>query len=185
MKGKDLIRTGRFLSLVLRHEPSAAELELDANGWANVSDLLGFLQKKQAFTLEDLMTIVATDNKQRFAFNQDMSKIRANQGHSISVDLELPTSEPPEKLYHGTATKYLNKIYVEGLQSMNRQFVHLSNDIETAITVAKRHGKPYIFEIEAKRMYDDGYTFYLSQNNVWLTDNVPTRYMRPIITINQ
>ena len=118
-------------------------------------------------------------NKQekRYSFNENKSKIRANQGHSINVDVELKPKEPPKILYHGTATRFSDSIKKQGLIPKGRLHVHLSRDVETAITVGKRHGKPIIFQVDCEAMLSDGYTFYLSENNVWLTDNVPCRYL--------
>ena len=126
--------------------------------------------------METLEDIVATDNKQRYSFNEDKSLIRANQGHSIPVDVELKENEPPEFLYHGTATRFLNSILNDGLKPMSRLYVHLSKDIETAWKVGKRHGDPVILKINSRDMYKDGYKFYLSENGVWLTEKVDAKY---------
>ena len=128
-------------------------------------------------SLDDLKKIVASNNKQRFRFNDDFTKIRANQGHSISVDVELNEVRPPVVLYHGTATKFLESIKHNGLIAKNRLHVHLSADKETAIKVGGRHGKPIVLTVNSAKMYEDGFIFYLSENNVWLTVSVPINYI--------
>lgn len=166
-----------FISLVLRHKPNAANIVLDEHGWANVEELLnGINETGRKIDMDILEKIVATDNKQRYSFNQDKTLIRANQGHSIPVDVELKEQEPPEFLYHGTATRFLDDIFDDGLKSMSRLYVHLSKDIETALKVGKRHGDPVVLEIYSGDMYKDGYKFYLSENGVWLTKKVDVKY---------
>lgn len=179
MEEREKIRTSRFLSLVLRHKPQEASVTLDANGWADVKELLrGVNERGRSLTLEQLQDIAATDDKKRYMFSEDGRKIRACQGHSIDVDVELKTATPPEFLYHGTAKRFVDAIFREGLISRSRQYVHLSFDEETAQKVGARHGKPYIFLVEAKKMEEDGFTFYLSENGVWLTKTVPPKYLR-------
>ncbi len=181
MEKKKENRISKFLSLMLRHQPEIAGITLDNEGWTEVNPLISKLNEKYgAFTLEDLQDIVATNSKQRFAFNEDQKKIRANQGHSIEVDLNLSSKLPPNHLYHGTAEKHLGLIHASGLKKMNRTHVHLSADMETAAQVGKRHGKLYIFKVEAQRMAEDGYDFFLSNNGVWLTDHVPVDYLSDI-----
>ena len=136
--------------------------------------------KTQYIDMAMLEKIVATDNKQRYAFNEDKILIRANQGHSIPVDVELPETKPPVILYHGTVEKYVKEIDEQGLIPKSRLYVHLSGDEATAKTVGSRHGKPVIYEIHASEMYNDGYVFYLSVNGVWLTKSVPTKYMKKL-----
>lgn len=171
-----------FISLVLRHRPDAAGITLDEHGWANVEELLnGINDTGRRIDAKILDEIVATDNKQRYSFNQDKTLIRANQGHSIAVDVELKEQEPPEFLYHGTAVRFLDDILDGGLKPMNRLYVHLSKDIETALKVGKRHGDPVILKIYCGDMYDDGYKFYLSENGVWLTKKVDVKYFEEII----
>lgn len=170
-----------FISLILRHKPDAANITLDEHGWANVDDLLnGINDTGRKIDMEILEEIVATDNKQRYSFNQDKTLIRANQGHSISVDVELKEQEPPEFLYHGTATRFLDDIMNEGLKPMSRLYVHLSKDVEIAFKVGKRHGKTVILKIHSGSMYENGYKFYLSENGVWLTEKVNTEYFEVI-----
>ena len=148
--------------------------------WANVSELIDGISKTQYIDMAMLEKIVATDNKQRYAFNEDKTLIRANQGHSIPVDVELPETKPPVILYHGTGEKYVKAIDEQGLIPKSRLYVHLSGDEATAKTVGSRHGKPVIYEIHASEMYNDGYVFYLSVNGVWLTKSVPTKYMKKL-----
>ncbi len=171
------VRLGRFLSLVLRHDPHAAGITLDEHGWADVNALLAGVnrtgRKIDLFTLE---RIVRENNKQRYSFNEDHTKIRANQGHSISVDVELREVEPPKYLYHGTASRFLPAIQAEGIRRMSRQYVHLSGDFETAMAVGKRHGIPVVITIDAAAMARDGVTFYRSENGVWLCEHVEPKY---------
>jgi putative RNA 2'-phosphotransferase len=169
---------GKFLSLILRHSPETIGLQLDENGWADVDELLSkSAQHRRAFSKQDLMEIVATNDKQRYAFNETQTKIRANQGHSIQVELQLQPAEPPECLYHGTVAKFMGAIRKEGLLKMSRQHVHLSADITTAEKVGSRRGVPVILRIRSGQMYRDGIVFYLSDNGVWLTDHVDAKYI--------
>ena len=176
----DLIKTSRFISLILRHKPEAIGISLDEHGWANVGDLLDGISKTQYIDMAILEKIVTTDNKQRYSFNEDKTLIRANQGHSIPVDVELPEKKPPIILYHGTGEKYVRSIYEQGLISKSRLYVHLSGDEGTAKMVGSRHGKPVVYEIYASEMYNDGYVFYQSVNGVWLTKSVPAKYMKKL-----
>lgn len=167
-----------FISLVLRHKPDAAGIQLDEHGWANVDELIeGISNTGRTIDINILEEIVRTDNKQRYSFNEDKTLIRANQGHSISVDVELEEKQPSQYLYHGTADRFLDSILSEGLKSMSRLYVHLSNDKETAMKVGKRHGKPVVLKIKAGEMWKDGIKFYLSQNGVWLTRFVDKKYI--------
>jgi len=178
MTPKTQIRASRKLSLVLRHKPEAIGLELDARGWADVKSLLRKMSASGTnLTLADLEEIVAQNDKKRFAFSPDGRKIRASQGHSIDVDLQLESLTPPAKLFHGTATTSVDSILATGLQSRSRQHVHLSLDLETATKVGARHGKPVILTIDAAAMHAAGYKFYCSANNVWLTNEVPKEYI--------
>ncbi len=174
---KKLDKLSVFISLVLRHKPETAGITLDEHGWANVEELLrGINETGRKINMEILENIVATDNKQRYSFNEDKTLIRANQGHSIPVDVGLKEQNPPEILYHGTATRFLNSILNDGLKPMSRLYVHLSKDIETAWKVGKRHGDPVILKINSRDMYKDGYKFYLSENGVWLIEKVDAKY---------
>lgn len=178
MNEKNIKDTSKFLSLVLRHSPETIAISLDENGWANVNELITQCNKhKKQLNIDLLQIVVDTNDKKRFAFNEDKTKIRASQGHSISVELELKEVEPLHFLYHGTVDKFIQSIKNEGIQKMSRQHVHLSKDRETAIKVGSRRGKPIILSINAPKMYQDGFKFYLSENNVWLTDIVPTEYI--------
>ncbi|MCH2235601.1 MAG: RNA 2'-phosphotransferase [Crocinitomicaceae bacterium] len=171
-------RISKLMSLILRHNPGVINASLDENGWLDVDDLiLGIKSKGLEITREILEKVVETNNKKRFSFSLDGTKIRANQGHSIDVDIELKPTSPPEFLYHGTVEKYLDAIKSEGLKKMNRQHVHLSKDIDTAENVGGRRGKPVILTVNTGQMEDAGYTFYLSENKVWLTDHVPLEFI--------
>lgn len=176
---KTHIKLSKYLSLVLRHKPEALGITLDTNGWTDVKVLLEKMNSTgKKIGIDTLKTIVETNNKKRFTFNEDFTLIRANQGHSIEVDLGFKPKTPPEILYHGTGDKNVESILKEGLHKRNRQHVHLSKDVETARNVGQRHGKPVIFEIQTEDMLRDGFEFYESKNGVWLTDAVPVKYIR-------
>ena len=172
-----LTDTSKFLSLILRHKPQVIGISLDEHGWANVEELIAGISKTREFNMEILQEIVQSDKKQRYSFNNDMTVIRANQGHSIPVDVELDIVTPPEILWHGTGAKYVSSIDEIGLISKSRLYVHLSEDTKTAEQVGKRHGKPVIYKVMAGKMQKDGYTFYRSKNEVWLTKEVPVQYL--------
>lgn len=174
----NLTKVSQFISLILRHKPETIGIKLDKHGYAQVSELVaGVKHKYPEFNKDILVQIVETDEKQRYSFKDNGKLIRANQGHSIPVDLELKAQKPPELLFHGTSTKYLDSILKEGLIPKSRQYVHLSKDVDTAHTVGLRHGAcTVILVVSAEQMYKDGYKFYLSDNGVWLTDTVPTKY---------
>ena len=168
----------RYISLILRHKPEVIGITIDEHGWANVEELIqGIAKNNPGFNKEFLEEIVRTDNKQRYSFNDDKTLIRANQGHSIPVDVELEEKEPPKILYHGTGEKYIASIDQNGLIPKSRLYVHLSKDVETAKAVGKRHGKEVVYSINSEQMYKDGYKFYLSKNGVWLTKRVPVKYL--------
>lgn len=178
MNDKQIKNTSKFLSLILRHSPQTIGLQLDENGWADVDELIKNSAKhRQHFTKGELEEIVAQNDKQRFAFNETHTKIRASQGHSIDVELNLVAQQPPEFLYHGTVAKFIDSIKKEGLQKMSRQHVHLSKDMDTAYRVGSRRGQPIILSIRSGDMYRDGHVFNLSDNGVWLTDQVPVTYI--------
>ncbi|WP_316635876.1 RNA 2'-phosphotransferase [uncultured Flavobacterium sp.] len=178
MNEKTTKTVSKFLSLVLRHSPEKIGLKLDENGWADVAELIEKCNKKgNRLDLELLDYVVENNDKKRFAFSEDKTKIRASQGHSISVELNLDEAEPSEFLYHGTVGKFLESIKKEGLQKMSRQHVHLSKDLETAIKVGSRRGAAQILTVRSGAMHRDGFKFYLSENNVWLTDEVPVKYI--------
>lgn len=172
-------KISKFLSLVLRHKPEIINLNLDENGWTSVDELITKSKRDsyEGFTFEELEEIVETNDKKRFIFNEDKTRIRANQGHSIDIDLALKPQHPPEFLYHGTAQKNVDSILKNGIEKRNRQHVHLSLDKETATKVGMRHGKPIILTIGTGKMFEDGVLFYLSENGVWLTDFVDAQYI--------
>ena len=169
--------TSKFIALVLRHKPEEIGISLDEHGWANVDELIAGIAKTQPFDMAMLEEIVSSDDKQRYSFNEDKTLIRANQGHSIPVDVELEKKIPPEILYHGTGEKYVESIERQGLIPKSRLYVHLSADYETAVKVGSRHGKPVVYTVAAGEMQKDGYVFYQSVNGVWLTKNVPMEYL--------
>ena len=169
---------GRFLSLVLRHNPQAAYVQIDAHGLVEVDALLkGCCRAGKSLDRETLERIVQENNKQRYSFNEDHRKIRANQGHSLPVDVELRSAKPPAILYHGTAARFLDSILSQGITRQSRQFVHLSSDSETARQVGSRHGNPVVLHIDAAAMEHNGIPFYLSQNGVWLCKQISTAYI--------
>jgi len=175
MNRDNIKKVSKFLSLLLRHKPETIGLKLDKNGWADIDELIE-KSKKIKLTRALIDEVVADNDKQRFIIEGD--KIRANQGHSIKVDMEFKAVTPPDTLFHGTATRFLESIMETGLSKQKRQHVHLSKNIETATAVGKRHGKVVILEVDAKNMSEEGYEFYLSENGVWLTDNVPVNYLK-------
>ena len=170
----DLTKTSRFISLILRHKPETIGIKLDEHGWANVDELL----KGVNIDFETLEKIVREDEKGRYSFNEDKTKIRANQGHSVNVDVELEEKIPPDVLYHGTGQKYVDSINKIGLIPKTRLYVHMTEDLEVAKITGERHGKLAIYEIDAKQMAKDAIKFYLSVNNVWLTKNVDVKYLK-------
>lgn len=172
-----LKETSKFISLILRHKPETIGITLDEHGWANVDELIAGIAKTHPIDMAILDQIVAEDEKQRYSFNEDKTLIRANQGHSIPVDVELEEKQPPEILYHGTGEKYVSSINEQGLIPKSRLYVHLSGDEETARKVGQRHGKPVIYKVKSGEMYNDGYKFFRSVNGVWLTKSVPVKYL--------
>jgi putative RNA 2'-phosphotransferase len=178
---KNLENIGKFLSLILRHQPQTVGIQLDKHGWANIEELLeGMSNHGQPVDMQTLEYIVANNDKKRYSFNDDKTLIRANQGHSIHVDVELEEKEPPEYLYHGTSEKYVSSIEKIGLLPKSRLYVHLSKEFSTAENVGKRHGSPVVYKILSGEMHKDGYNFYLSVNGVWLTKQVPVKYLQKI-----
>ncbi len=168
----------KFLSLILRHDPGKIGLALDDQGWADVQIVLAKLQKQfSGLDLNLLQEIVSSNDKQRFAFNEDHTKIRANQGHSVPINLNYTPKQPPELLYHGTVDKFIEAIKEKGLLKMSRHHVHLSEELDTASAVGARRGKPIILTVRAGEMYSDGIQFFQSDNQVWLTDHVPAKYL--------
>ena len=173
----------RYIALLLRHHPEKAGLCLDEHGWVEVEALIqGVRRRYPEVNRAVLDEIVARDSKQRYAYNQDKTCIRANQGHSIPVDVELKQALPPAILYHGTGEKYVESIQKIGLIPKSRLYVHLSTDIQTAIQVGKRHGQPVVYQIDTQQMIHDGFIFYISANHIWLTKAVPVQYLKIIET---
>jgi putative RNA 2'-phosphotransferase len=175
---KQATHFSKLLSYILRHKPGEYEIVLDENGYTNVDELINKLNTQtENINFEILQYIVDTNDKKRFAFNEDLTKIRASQGHSVDVELGYTEKQPPAILYHGTVEKFLTSILAEGLQKMQRHHVHLSADRATAIKVGERRGKPIILAIKADEMFTAGYKFFLSDNDVWLTDHVPVQFI--------
>lgn len=177
---KQINKISKFLSFVLRHKPEAIGLALDANGWANLDELIDRANAsgEVSYLNRDLiLEVVNTSDKKRFIIADNGQQIRANQGHSVDIDLQLKPTVPPEILYHGTATRFLDSILEKGLMPQQRQHVHLSMDIETASAVGQRYGKPIILKIKALLMHEQGFQFYRSENGVWLTERVPNTYI--------
>lgn len=171
----------KYMSLILRHKPETIGITLDEHGWANVDELIEGIAKNKHFNMDILELIVRTDSKQRYSFNEDKTLIRANQGHSINVDVELAEKEPPKELWHGTGEKFVASIDEQGLIPKSRLYVHLSKDEETAVKVGARHGKPVLYRVATGQMYKDGYKFFISANGVWLTKEVPVKYLEKVI----
>ena len=169
--------TSKFISLILRHKPQTIGITLDEHGWANVEELIRGVSKTHPLDMKLLEQIVAEDEKQRYSFNEDKTLIRANQGHSVPVDVELEEKVPPEVLYHGTGEKFVADIDKQGLIPKSRLYVHLSADTETAKKVGVRHGKPVIYRVKSKAMNESGIKFYRSVNGVWLVKEVPLKYL--------
>lgn len=170
----DLKRKSRFLSLLLRHKPETLNLTMDKEGWVDVEELL----EKMKISMEELEEIVETNNKKRFGFDEDKTRIKAYQGHSLTdVEVRMKELPPPIPLYHGTGQKNVDKINKGGILKMNRNHVHLSDQVQTATDVGSRHGKPFVFIIDTKRMYEDGIKFYRSDNGVWLTEDIDPKYL--------
>lgn len=169
----------KFLSLVLRHEPEAIGLTLDANGWTGIEDLVERARAHgKHISVADVLRVTAASDKKRFTLSADGVKIRAAQGHSVTVELGLSPVTPPDILFHGTATRFVAPIQAEGLKPQSRQQVHLSLDEDTAVKVGQRHGKPVVFHVEAGRMHAEGHLFFRADNGVWLTDTVPPGFLR-------
>ncbi len=173
------VRVSKFLSKFLRHDPAGLGLTLEPGGWVLVDDLLaGCARKGMRLSWKDLEEIVESSDKQRFSFDDTGERIRANQGHSVPVDLQLPPVAPPAVLYHGTAEHVVETVLRTGLQKMSRHHVHLSADVPTARKVGSRHGKPVVLVVDAEAMSRAGILFYRSANGVWLVDEVPPQYLR-------
>lgn len=175
------LKISKFMSLVLRHKPEEINAIITDEGYISTDVLIKGINRKfnLNITLKDIERIVVEDDKQRYSFNFDKSKIKANQGHSLkNINLNLKSMEPPKVLYHGTSTNVAANIKRDGICKMKRQYVHLSKDIDTATKVGSRHGDVLIFIVDSERMHNDNYKFYLSENNVWLTDYVSPEYIK-------
>ncbi len=175
---QSLIRTSKFLSLILRHQPELIRLSLDEHGWADIGELLDAAKASgRHITRELLLRVVQENDKKRFAISEDGTKIRASQGHSIEVDLQYAPQVPPERLYHGTATRFLDSIREKGLLKMERHHVHLSGETAVTAPVGARHGNPALLIIRAGDMHRAGHVFYRSANGVWLVEHVPPQFI--------
>lgn len=180
MNKSEQTKISKFLSYVLRHKPDAIGLQLDSNGWADIDELINKANDSgelKALSIEQLKEVVAGSDKKRFIISAEDNKIRANQGHSIKIDLQLKEVTPPETLYHGTAERFIESIGKDGLKPGERHHVHLSADIDTAKAVGQRYGKPVILKIKALMMHQQGFKFFQSENGVWLTDMVPVEFI--------
>lgn len=179
MNEKHLIKVSKYLSKHLRHQPERIGLTLEDGGWIKVDDLLKACAKNNfPVAPDELKEVVEKNDKKRFSFDASGEKIRANQGHSVEVDLQLKKQTPPARLFHGTATRNASMIREHGLLKMARHHVHLSADTETARTVGMRHGKPLIFEVDTSAMLENGFEFFVSENGVWLVESVPPEFLK-------
>lgn len=178
MTDKETKQASKFLSLILRHEPERVGLTLGEGGWVGVDELLAAVNRHGTpLNLDQLKHIVATSDKKRFAFSEDGRRIRANQGHSVEVDLQYEPQTPPEVLYHGTAMRFLESIRRDGLSRMERHDVHLSAETKMTMQVGGRHGKPVLLIIRAGEMHRAGHVFRCSANGVWLVPQVPPQFI--------
>jgi putative RNA 2'-phosphotransferase len=186
MNNSRLVKISKYLSKHLRHTPERIGLKLAPGGWVSVDDLLAAC-KKYSFPINhaELNEVVKSNDKKRFSFNSTGTLIRANQGHSVEVDLQLEPVVPPDELYHGTAHQSVESILDQGLCKMSRHHVHLSRDVATAHKVGSRHGRPIVLAVDAAAMHKAGYTFYCSENGVWLVDQVPPEYLHPTLNENR
>lgn len=184
MKNKKHSDLSKLLSYLLRHNPESIGLKLNNAGWADVNELvLKINNSGKSINIDKLNNVVKYCDKNRFSFNENRTSIRANQGHSIEVNLGYQLSLPPDILYHGTGNKNEESILNSGILKMKRQHVHLSDSIKTAINVGTRHGKPIVFQIKSQKMNSEGYTFYKSENDIWLTNEVPVKYLKRLLLI--
>ena len=179
MDEKSLVKISKYLSKHLRHQPERLGLQMEAGGWVNVEDLLAACRRNNfPISLDELTEVVERNDKRRFSFDETGTKIRANQGHSVEVDLQLKPSAPPDVLFHGTNKKNVSVILKHGLLKMARHHVHLSTDEKTARSVGGRRGKPVIFAVDAAAMRGEDYEFFVSANGVWLVETVPPKFLR-------
>ncbi len=173
----DLKKISKYLSFILRHQPGSIGLELSDEGWANIKELIGKTRKFK-LTKELIDTVVETNDKKRFLVSDDGLRIKANQGHSIKVKLELEPMTPPDVLLHGTAERFLDSIFEQGLTKQQRHHVHLSETQKTALSVGARYGRPVLLKIDSKQMHEDGFEFFKTENGVWLVERVPVMYLK-------
>lgn len=175
---RNMVTISKFLSKHLRHDPEALGLTLQPGGWVSVDELLAGCQRHQfPISYDELIECVETSDKQRFSFDDTGDRIRANQGHSVAVDLQLEQQQPPHILFHGTVERFMPSILAEGLKKGKRHHVHLSPDVATARKVGSRRGKPVILQVNAGAMHERGLAFFLSVNGVWLTERVPPDFL--------
>jgi putative RNA 2'-phosphotransferase len=179
---KNKQKVGRFLSLVLRHDPASIGLKLDSQGWAKIDDLLAGLKKNSKILSRDGLQTIVEQSKQRFFFSEDGDSIRASQGHSVDIDIKLTAESPPELLYHSTCSRFMDSIESKGLSKMSRQHVQLCGDVRIAHEVGRKHRKPIILEIAARLMESHRFQFFKSEDGVWLTETVPPDYLNGQIT---
>lgn len=176
---KDKVQISRFLSYILRHSPESIGLSLDEQGWGEISQLILLAQKKGTqLTLELINDVVKTNDKKRFAISENGLFIRAVQGHSLKTTVDYQAITPPKILYHGTATRFIDSIFNQGLIPNGRQYVHLSQDYKTAVNVGNRHGKAVVLIVDSEKMFSEGFEFYQTDNGVWLTLSVPVKYLK-------
>jgi len=176
---KTQTKLSKFLSLVLRHKPETIGIQLAEDGWTETAILVQKMNDYgKVIDMQTLSFVVENNAKKRFSFNEDKSKIRANQGHSVDVELGYTKKDPPDILFHGTAQKNIESIFKIGLEKRNRHHVHLSKAIDTAVKVGQRHGKPVVLKVLAKEMNEAGYVFFESDNGVWLTESIPAKYIK-------
>lgn len=178
MNEKQRTKISKNMSLLLRHRPELGNLTLDEQGWVDINDLIAGLARRGIKTSPNqVMEVIAINDKQRFAWDEEKNRVRANQGHSVNVELDLPVQEPPPLLYHGTVERFLPSIRKQGLTKRTRHHVHLSGDPQTAKKVGQRRGNPILLKVNAQQMHDEGHTFYRSENGVWLTESVPPSFL--------
>ena len=178
MRQGRITKASKFLSYVLRHDPARIGIELDDGGWVDVADLIRCARQSGVHLSEEILEdVLASGGKERFSLNEDGTRIRANYGHSVPIELDMKPERPPATLYHGTAKRFLNRIFHEGVTSRSRQYVHLSVDRETAVRVGGRHGDPVVLAIDAGRMCDEGAEFFVAPGDIWLTRSIPVEYI--------
>ena len=178
MNEKERRKKSKFLSLVLRHQPETIGIELDEAGWVDVDLLMSALTcHNRGMSRETLEEVVRTNDKQRFSFSEDGTRIRANQGHSVDIELGYQPATPPEILFHGTPQQFVDNIAEEGLKKMKRHHVHLHVDVATSTAVGQRRGRPVLLKVRVLDTHQAGHEFFVTPNDVWLTDHVPAKYI--------